>query len=53
MGITMLKIPGYEADDIIATLAKRAGEQGFESVVVSADKDLMQMLKPGVAMTIP
>ena len=53
MGITMLKIPGYEADDIIATLAKRAGEQGFESVVVSADKDLMQMLKPGVAMIDP
>ena len=53
MGITMLKMPGYEADDIIATLAKKAGEQGYESVVVSADKDLMQMIKPGVSMIDP
>jgi len=53
MGITMVKIPGYEADDIIATMAKDATNQGFHSVVVSADKDLMQMLSPNVSIIDP
>ena len=53
MGITMVKIPGYEADDIIATMAKDATNQGFHSVVVSADKDLMQMLSPDVSIIDP
>ncbi len=44
---------GYEADDVIATLARRARAEGFEVVVVSADKDLMQLVGDGVDMWDP
>lgn len=39
---------GYEADDLIATYARKAVEKGLEVVVVSADKDLMQLIGKGV-----
>ena len=39
-----LELSGYEADDIIATLAKRYAEQGFAVTVVTGDKDLMQVV---------
>ena len=38
----------YEADDLIATYARQAREEGDEVVVVSADKDLMQLIRDGV-----
>ncbi|MDQ7056248.1 MAG: 5'-3' exonuclease, partial [Persephonella sp.] len=38
-GIRIVEMPGYEADDIIATLAKRGKEKGFEVIVVTPDKD--------------
>jgi DNA polymerase I len=37
---------GYEADDVIATLAVRAAKKGFDTVVITADKDLMQIVGP-------
>ncbi len=43
MRIPILAIPGYEADDIIATLAKQAVAQGLKPVVVTLDKDLYQI----------
>jgi DNA polymerase-1 len=47
MNLPMLELRGYEADDIIATLAVQARRQGFEVVVVSGDKDLMQLVEDG------
>ena len=44
---------GYEADDIIATYARQAREAGTEVTIVSSDKDLMQLVRPGVAMFDP
>ncbi|MDH3997394.1 MAG: DNA polymerase I, partial [Desulfuromonadales bacterium] len=41
---------GYEADDIIATLARRFSEQGLEVTIVSGDKDLMQVVSDRVVM---
>ncbi len=43
----------YEADDLIATYAKQARERGADVLIISADKDLMQLLGPGVAMYDP
>ena len=43
----------YEADDLIATYARQARERGAEVLIVSADKDLMQLIEPGVAMYDP
>lgn len=40
--------PGFEADDVIATAAQRAAEQDQDVVIVSADKDLLQLIGPGV-----
>ncbi len=40
---------GYEADDLIATYAQAAVEAGYEAVVVSGDKDLMQLIGEGVS----
>lgn len=48
MNIPYVLQEGYEADDLIATYAKQATEAGMEAVVVSADKDLMQLIKDGV-----
>ncbi len=49
-GLKCLERPGFEADDIIATLTRLGAEAGDEVVIVSSDKDLMQLLGPGVTM---
>jgi len=43
----------YEADDLIATYARQAVDAGAEVLIVSADKDLMQLIEPGVSMYDP
>jgi DNA polymerase-1 len=45
-----LELPGYEADDIIATLARRYAGQGLEVTVVTGDKDLMQIVDDKVRL---
>jgi DNA polymerase I len=47
-GYENLKVPGYEADDVIATIASRAQEKGIEVMVVTGDRDLFQLIEPGV-----
>lgn len=49
----LLELPGYEADDIIGTLARRAEREGLETVIVTADKDMMQLISPRIAMLRP
>ena len=48
LNLKFLEMEGYEADDLIATYAKKAVESGMEAVIVSADKDLMQLIGDGV-----
>lgn len=48
LGLAITDLPGYEADDIIGTLATRARERGDEVLVVSGDRDLAQLVAPGV-----
>jgi len=48
--IPVLELMGYEADDVLGTLALRAAAEGFDVVLVSADKDLMQLIGPNVSM---
>jgi DNA polymerase I len=47
-GYENVKVPGYEADDVIATLADRAAERGLDVTVVTGDRDLFQLIKPHV-----
>ncbi|MCZ6507757.1 MAG: hypothetical protein O7A04_06895, partial [Acidobacteria bacterium] len=44
--IPILELEGYEADDVLGTVARKASEEGYEVVLVSADKDLMQLVGP-------
>ncbi len=47
-GFTNLKVEGYEADDVIASLVKRAREQKIPVMVVSGDRDVYQLVENGV-----
>ncbi len=51
--LPVLEVPGFEADDVIATLTRMAREAGREVLIISADKDLMQLVGPGVLMWHP
>lgn len=53
VGARVLERDGVEADDLIGTMARQAGEAGYETVIVSADKDFMQLVGPGVLQWIP
>jgi DNA polymerase-1 len=51
--IPILTLKGYEADDVIGTLAKQAVEKNVNVVVVSGDKDFQQLVRPGVWLLNP
>jgi DNA polymerase I len=46
--VPIVSIEGVEADDVIATLAIKAVDQGLEAVVVTADRDFFQLVRPGI-----
>ncbi|MEX6724396.1 DNA polymerase I [Parapedomonas caeni] len=48
--VPCIESPGFEADDIIASYARAARAAGFEVTIVSSDKDLMQLVGPGVEL---
>ncbi len=48
MGLCCVECPGFEADDIMATLARRGVKQGYDVVLVTGDKDALQMVSPGI-----
>ena len=45
LNITVINAPGYEADDVIGTLAIQAAEKGLQAVIVSNDKDMCQLVR--------
>ncbi|MGH7735420.1 MAG: 5'-3' exonuclease H3TH domain-containing protein, partial [Gemmatimonadales bacterium] len=49
-GVPAIEAPGYEADDLIAAYACKVRDLGGETVIVSSDKDLMQLVGDGVSM---
>jgi len=51
--IPQLEIEGYEADDIIATYCKLAEKEKIDSIIVSSDKDLMQLVTKEITMLDP
>jgi DNA polymerase-1 len=49
-GWPLLMVVGVEADDVIATLATRAAASGIDSVISTGDKDLAQLVRPGITL---
>ncbi|MET4136111.1 DNA polymerase-1 [Pseudarthrobacter sp. PvP090] len=52
-GIKTIKMPGFEADDILATLAAQGDEAGFEVLLVSGDRDTFQLITDNVFVLYP
>ena len=52
-GVPALELEGYEADDLIATYARQCAATGGEVVIVSSDKDLMQLVNEQICMLDP
>ncbi|MHB8991355.1 MAG: 5'-3' exonuclease, partial [Chloroflexota bacterium] len=50
LGISIFRVDGFEADDLLGTLAKQARERGVEVVIVTGDTDALQLVAPGVSV---
>ncbi len=53
MNIHVATLPGYEADDILGTVAKQAEREGYDVTVVSGDRDLLQLASENILIRIP
>jgi len=53
MGCPVLEREGVEADDLLATVAEKSRRAGWDVVILTADKDLLQLLKPGIVILKP
>ena len=52
-GVPVVGVEGYEADDVIGTLATAGAARGLQVVIVSGDKDFYQLIAPGIALLNP
>ncbi len=50
LGLPLLEAPGYEADDVIGTIAEQAQRDGWEVMIVSGDLDMLQLVGPQVSL---
>ncbi len=53
MGIKIMELPGYEADDLLGTVAKHSEAKGMDVLVVSGDRDLLQIVTDNIRVCIP
>ncbi|HAK55797.1 MAG TPA: DNA polymerase I [Acidobacteria bacterium] len=53
LGVPVLTLPGYEADDVIGTLTRKAGDGGLDVVIVTGDKDFFQLVGNSVTVFNP
>ena len=53
LGIPAVAVPGYEADDVMGTLARRTADSGEQAILVSTDRDLLQLISPGIEVLPP
>ena len=53
MQVPLMMLEGYEADDLLGTVAKKAEADGLEAVVVSGDRDLLQLATDHIMIRIP
>src|SRR5688572_24443513 len=53
LGVPVFTAQGFEADDVIATMARRAVEHGFDVAIVTGDKDFFQLVRDGIRVFNP
>ncbi|MGN0400619.1 MAG: DNA polymerase I [Blautia sp.] len=53
MGVTIISMEGYEADDLLGTVAKKSEAKGMEVTVLSGDRDLLQLASEHICIRIP
>ena len=53
MGVPTMRVEGFEADDVIATLATQAAAEGFEVLILTGDRDALQLVTPDVTVLYP
>lgn len=53
MKVTIVELPGYEADDILGTLAKRGEKEGMSVSIITGDRDLLQLATKNILIRIP
>lgn len=53
MNINTVELEGYEADDLLGTIAKRCAADGMDVVIISGDRDLLQLAEPHIMIRIP
>lgn len=53
MGVRIISQEGYEADDLLGTIAKKSEQQGMEVTIVSGDRDLLQLATDHILIRIP
>ncbi|WTW94357.1 DNA polymerase I [Streptomycetaceae bacterium NBC_01309] len=53
MGTRTMRVEGYEADDVIATVSTRAAEEGYEVLILTGDRDSLQLVTPDITVLYP
>jgi len=53
LGIPAYEVRGYEADDILGALARQSHSSGIEAAILTGDRDLLQLVGPGVRVLLP
>lgn len=53
MNIPIFEVPGYEADDVIGSLARQASDQNLETIIITGDNDTLQLVSPLVKVVTP
>jgi DNA polymerase-1 len=53
LGVPAVAVPGFEADDVMGTIGTAAGASGDRAVIVSTDRDLLQLVSKGIEILVP
>ncbi|MBN1151769.1 MAG: DNA polymerase I [Dehalococcoidia bacterium] len=53
LGMPSFELEGYEADDLLGTLAVQARAAGIDAAILTGDRDLLQVIRPGVTVLLP
>ena len=52
VGVKVFEVEGFEADDVIGTLAHQAESQGLDTVILTGDRDTFQLISPSIRVDL-